>query len=310
VLVASAEGAADPRLPRARPATESELAVASVAPPVPPVPAPLAPAATDPAALAFAPPPRSRPDSVLLSGTLEVATAAPAGLAVAPEDAIAALTQRSQATLPVKGAGSAAPLRVAVAPPAPAAPATKATAIAAATALATEAAGAPRTARPRPVALAFAGSGLPTATDPMPAPAKPTRVALATSEPAAPAPPEAAPVPAATPTTAAKGDRMSIAAMAAEGLAATYDNDQGDLRELIVQEPAPRPAAADGFTMPEPTGADGFFSAPATASGVTEIAKQPSPPVNGFKAKATEARPAENEGEGSFFSKLFASLTK
>ena len=343
VLIAAAENASEPRVPRARPATESELMLASTSPDLPPGNAAAVVAAqtggTIPENLPAAPAPRGRPDSVLLAETLDATGAETATLAVEPEDVIAALAALSDVPAPPPAIAAPAPLPAAVqvaravpAPvvPPPAAakpsaadlaaaagairgavtPAEGGTAIAAANALVGGAGG--NMPRPRPVALAFAGSGLPAA-EPVEAPVRPATVSVA--------PPaervqvqvarvEASVEPKARP--AIKGDRIGAAIHAAE--APSYDADAEDLRELIGKAAARR-AATEGFTMPEPAGAPSLFSAPANAAAVTEIAKQPRPPVNKFKLSEAEqpARKSVEEAaqeEGSFFSKLFASLAQ
>ena len=75
-------------------------------------------------------------------------------------------------------------------------------------------------------------------------------------------------------------------------------------------------APTENLTGPIPDQlAISLFSAPANAAAVTEIAKQPRPPVNKFKLSEAEqpARKSVEEAaqeEGSFFSKLFASLAQ
>lgn len=364
VLIAAAEDGSEPRVPRARPATESELMLASIAPDLPPgnaaAPAAVAlPSATAAEALPAAPASRGRPDSVLLAETLAESGAETAALAVEPEDVIAALTALSDTPVSAAQAAGPAPLpvtvQVAEAVPAPVAPAPvvpapvapaevvpapgpgpaavaaagpirsavtpeeRSTAIAAANALVAGAGG--NRPRPRPVALAFAGSGLPAA-EPVKAPVRPAAlpapVSVSAPEPVpqiqvpeiqvarAEASPEPKPLP------AVKGDRVEAAIAAVEEPA--YGADADDLRELIGKAAARR-AATEGFTMPEPAGAPSLFSAPANAAAVTEIAKQPRPPVNKFKVSEAE-QPARKsvkdatQEEGSFFSKLFASLAE
>lgn len=88
--------AVDARLPRARPAHATELAMADPAPvPAPPV---AAPAPRQMASLAFAPLPRTRPDPQFLAGSLsdDSSMSAPA-LALDADDAIAALVGRTPA---------------------------------------------------------------------------------------------------------------------------------------------------------------------------------------------------------------------
>lgn len=296
-LIASLEGADQSRLPRPRPGSEPEVQVAAIIPET--IAAAGAAAPLDEVAAIDVPPvPRSRPDSVLLSGTLEddgLRT-----LEVETEDAIAALAVLSgaPASAEPESVSSPAPVVLALAAPdsPPQLPAKSGTAIAAATALVIDdRAPAPR---PRPFALAFAGSTQPTeaADAPVPASASQMVAAVAAQEPAGLPPAVQAPA-----EPASKGDRIGVALAVAE---ASYSADEGDLRQLIGKAAARR-SAPTGFTMPQPAGSRALFVVPANAAGVTAIAKQPGPPIHRFNRSETDEA---NPGEKSFFSRLFASL--
>ena len=296
VLIATAEAAGEPRLPKARPAAEAGQMLAS---------APVLAAADSVtvASLAFAPPPRSRPDAALLAGSL--GTGNPDALAVAAEDALAALALQAEGGTPAQQESAVAPVQVAYADdageatlsdadrailagfsaiedievvPADAAAVTSSdSAIAAVNALG-EPAGAP-TPRPRPIAVAFTGDGL--------APAEPAEPVLVAAQPAA-----------APATASASAGEAIDAAPAAEP---AYGADQGALVDLIAM-PAAEDASA-GFAMPQPAGAPGLFAIPASAAALADSAPVPPVQAEGFQAGSDDAA-----GEESFFSRLFASL--
>jgi uncharacterized protein YcbK (DUF882 family) len=282
VLLAAVEaGAADPRLPRARPASEAEAETVLAA--LPP------PAETD-ASLSFAPLPRSRPEAAAAPG----APAAPAPAAATAEDAIAALSgaaepasePASSTVLALQSESDPESDRLAVeramlddlaalrgSVPAPAEEAV--TALAAVEAQsAVEPAPVPR---PRPLAVAFAGTGLPSE-----APAE-------------------TPTPAAAEMPAVEPAALVIAAAEPAAMPA-YRVDEGELRHLIGDE-VDAAYAFTGFAMPQPAGAPGLFSAPASADSVV-TATGDELPTDRFQLAAA----APTSGEPSFFSSLLASL--
>jgi len=305
ILVAEADSALETRLPQPRPSTPSELVLAAL----PPEAAPARIAAEDAEALGSlgdAPLPRSRPDASLLADSLSGGEAL-GTLAVAEEDAIAALAARADAALPVAPAAPA-PLEVALLPAqsvaqpeAPGKPdALRAIEVATGPAgpvAETEGTAGVPLPRPRPVELAFAGSGLPAA------------------EPLAPkAPPRQAAAPAAAPRV-----EPAVAAVAAATPPAA--DDLGDRVDPVVMQRLTaaavrraRGSAGSGMVMPDPAGAQGFFAAPANADAVGM--PDPMLPAARFKpARADAAAPPEasqpgTQAEESFFSRLFASLAE
>jgi uncharacterized protein YcbK (DUF882 family) len=308
VLVAIEEPAADPRLPKARPG-ESLLALAAApgdALAVSPDQDAISPD-QNVTSLAFAPPPRSRPDSALLLASLGNADNGTAALSV-DADAIAALAQLNDGVAAQAGVAAeevTAETRMAAAlgqddvdavlpsaadsailagfaaleedpQPVPSA----LTALAAAAALG-EAKAASETARARPVALAFSG------TDLVPA-------AAATSDHAVGAAP------------AAEQDvivALNLPAPQPES-EATYQGDAAALIEMIatpamhdrayVRLAMPRPASADLFNPPDGT------AAAASPMGGVEL------PTDRFETSLRDDGPARE----SFFSRLFVSLVQ
>ena len=291
VLIAAADNPAEPRLPKARPAAETDQMLASA-------PALAAEDGVAVASLAFVPPPpRSRPDQALLVGTLR--TANPDALAVAADDAIAAVALQAGATAPQE---SAVPAQVAYAEGTgdsalsdadrailagfsaiedielvPADAATVAgsdSAIAAVRALG-EVPGAVLP-RPRPLAVAFIGAGL--------SPAEQANPIVVSALP---------PAPSAVPAEAGNPGEPIAAAEP------SYVADQDALGDLIAM-PAAEDASA-GFAMPQPAGAPGLFAIPASAAALADSAA-PTLPADGFKAED------EAEAETGFLSRLFANL--
>jgi uncharacterized protein YcbK (DUF882 family) len=307
VLIASTgDTPAEARLPKARPATETDMMLASLAPDLPAQSAIGPEDGTAVASLAFAPLPRGRPDAALLAGSLQEGRGADA-LAVAAEDAIAALSIQTEGSTSAPEQATAVPVQVAVSSPAADAPPVSdadrailagfaaiedmdvtpvsATVASAASAIAAvDALGGPDAApvpRPRPVAVAFTGAGLS------------TDVEVA----------DAAPPVAAAPAPAAASEAAPIQIAAAPAAEPAY-GDQDALAELIAM-----PAATDGsagFAMPQPAGAPGLFSIPASAATLASAVTEPSLPTDRFEVVASADAPADE----SFISRLFASLAR
>jgi uncharacterized protein YcbK (DUF882 family) len=303
VLVAIAEPAADPRLPKARPG-ESLLALA----PAPAEPMPVAPDhdAIPPdqgvTSLAFAPLPRSRPDSALLLASLDNVDNGTTALPV-DADAIAALAELNdgvaaaeevttetrmaatlgeddvEAVLP-SAADSAILAGFAALEEEPQPVPSALTALAAAAALG-EAKAASATPRARPVALAFTGTDLTPAAEATPeriagaAPAAEQNVIVALNLPARE--PESEP--------AYQGDAAALIEMIATP--AMHDR-------TFVRLAMPRPASADLFNPPDGT------AAAASPQGSTAL------PTDRFETSLRDDGPARE----SFFSRLFVSLVQ
>ncbi len=282
------------------------MMLASLAPDLPAQSATATEDGTAVASLAFAPLPRGRPDSTLLAGSLQGARGGDA-LAVAAEDAIAALSIQAEGSTSAPEQAAAAPVQVAVSSPsADAAPvsdadrailagfaaiedmdvtpvsatvASAASAIAAVNALGGEP-DAPPVPRPRPVAVAFTGAGLS------------TDVEVADIAPVATAP---------APAAASEAAPIQIAAAPA---AEPAYGDQDALADLIAM-----PAATDGsagFAMPQPAGAPGLFAIPASAAVLAGAVTEPSLPTDRFEVVGSADAPADE----SFISRLFASLAQ
>jgi uncharacterized protein YcbK (DUF882 family) len=312
VLVAIAEPAADPRLPKARPG-ESLLALAAA-------PAEAMPVAPDQAAisldqsmtsLALAPLPRNRPDSALLLASLSNVDNGTTALSI-DADAIAALAALNDGTAAADGAAAAggavaaeevtAETRMAAAlsegdvetalpsaadsailagfaaleepQPVPSA----LTALAAAAALG-EAKAASATPRARPVALAFTGTDLVPAAEATPEPA--VRAAPAAEQGMV----VALNLPSPEPEPAYQGDAAALIEM----IATPAMHDQAYVRLAM-----PQPASADLFTPPDSTAA-------ATSSfGGAAL------PTDRFETSLRDDGPARE----SFFSRLFVSLVQ
>ena len=303
VLVAIEEPPADPRLPKARPG-ESLLALAAA-------PGDALAVAPDQDAisldqnvtsLAFAPPPRSRPDSALLLASLGNTGHGAAALSV-DADAIAALAQLNDgvaageevtaetrmaaalgeddvdAVLP-SAADSAILAGFAALEKDPQPVPSALTALAAAAALG-EAKAASETARARPVALAFSGTDLVPAAAATPeqavgaAPAAEQDVIVALNLPA--------PQPESEP--AYQGDAAALIEM----IATPAMHDRAYVRLAM-----PRPASADLFNPPDGT------AAAASPMGGVEL------PTDRFETSLRDDGPARE----SFFSRLFVSLVQ
>lgn len=335
VLIAAAEEAKrDSRLPKARPQTGPDMMQAAMSPDLPPNSS-VAPEDTRAlASLAFAPLPRSRPDSALLAESLDKAEG-PAPLAVGAEDAIAALAAQAEQPLLAMTGQRPAEVQLPAPAPRPTSPSSAADgartsdhaasgapapvplergpgALDAANALAAPPAAAPA---PPPVALAFAGTGLRSgeASIPTASAAGDTGAPAIKVERAVLAPPEAeieAPV-------VLKGDRIQLAALSAgtpdtaavtvpvnRTETAVQRTDEEGVRELV-NEPVEKQFS--GFALPEPAGAAGLFTAPETASEITAQSATPKlPTLRFYQAKPADAPAAEE----SFLSRLFASLSQ
>ena len=341
-LIAAVEPGLDPRLPRSRPAPASDTMLAAL----PTEPADTA--AADEfvvATLAFAPLPRSRPDSVLLADSLRGTDGA---LSVKAEDAIAALTARAEETArattappePMRGtsgiqvafapaqpnaaepsaadrailAGFAAIEEPTAAIPAPPAPAAPASALAAVNALGAEDTRVPR---PRPLALAFTGAGL--ASDPgvqhaavapvvaAQAPSAPVEQQIAALPPPAPVEQKAA----AAPSPAPAEPRIAAIALPAQEPSGEFlpaPEPTYVRSEQTIRDLIVTPSLGDGEFpgFAMPQPASMPDLFTAPATAGT-VSNPPAAPNPGrFVVGAAEPAPQEE----SFFSRLFASLAE
>ncbi len=274
ILIGSAEPVAEPRLPRARPGSEMETALAELRP--------AADATRDDqilATLAFAPLPRTRPDPAMLAASLDGQEPRESPLVVEAEDAIAALTALAPPEANVTPAPQTAdsPVQLAFAAAGNAIPTSEAD---------------------RAIIAAFAASaGAPAASVTAPA-------AVAAAQPA---PQEQA---GAIGVIFAAADLVSTASAAAAPLpeaapverTPTYDGDQAEMLELIATPAANKEDVGAELAMPVP-GEANLYAAPDAAISVEGLNGEPELPVDRFAtAKAQEA------GSSSFFAQLFSGL--
>jgi uncharacterized protein YcbK (DUF882 family) len=281
ILMGALDGGIEPRLPRARPGSDVELALAELRPTTD-VPAQDFAAAT----LAFAPLPRTRPDPTMLAESLDpVASDAPA-LDAPAEDAIAAFLSTQEPAPP------AAPI---VATPA------RDTAIDA-------------------VQLAFAAAeetvGVSPADNAIIAGFAANSQAAPPAQPQQAAPLQVAAVDAGGANDSgpigvifAAADLVSSASAATAPIpdvaqpASGYSDDANDMLDLVAA-PESRDEGVTELAMPMPEGAPGLY-APAATMKVEGLDGGSALPADRFAAVAPQ--PDKSEG---FFSKLFLSLVR
>jgi uncharacterized protein YcbK (DUF882 family) len=279
-LAATTDGDLDPRMPRARPASELEVATAEAA---------AAPDDAVTATLAFAPLPRTRPDPIFLATSLgETDAALPVG-----RDAIAVLASISDESAPASGAAAGDPIETAFA--------------------ALEESPELPSDEDRAVIAAFAAMRAQTSSEDGRIPAAADDrivVAMVDDEPRPAAIAAAAsqsPLPPAQPVAETSTGGPAGGIVLAPDNLPSYRTDQDALRGLISTPASYDPQFAH-LEMPAPAASAAIYQAPDGAEAISGLSNEPPPPVNRFAAttRAPEA-PAEEQG---FFVRLFASLIK
>ena len=270
ILIGSADGIAEPRLPRARPGSEVELALAELRP------AADSAAGDQPlATLAFAPLPRTRPDATMLAASLRGEGPEGSPLAVGADDAIAALTALAPAEPEAPAAEQApdSPVQLAFAAAGDATPTSEAD---------------------RAIIAAFAASAG--------APETPPTTVVASREPSLQEQASAIGV------IFAAADLVSTANAAASPQpeaavehTPAYEGDQEEMLELIATPAATDDTGAE-LAMPVP-GEASLYAAPDAATATEGLSGEPELPVDHF----TTAEAKEPESSG-FFAKLFSGL--
>jgi uncharacterized protein YcbK (DUF882 family) len=272
-LIAAADGALQPRVPRARPRTEIELAAVQGLPHTAQV---TSADAEMIATLAFAPLPRTRPDPVFLAASLGGERTGTNPLPLGG-DVIARLASLSEEPAPAnEGAAAGDPVALAFASleDAPELPSEEDSAVIAAFAALRAQSGA------APGAVAYAM-----------APEEPRPVTLAAA-------PRQAPTHTALET--GTGGPATGVVLAPDGLP-SYRADQDAMRNLITT-PANYDPQLSRLEMPVLADASLMYRAPDGADAVTDLSDQPTLPVDHF----APARPTP--AEQGFFMRLFASL--
>lgn len=281
ILVGALENGVDARLPRARPGSDVETALAELRPTADPQVQNLA-------TLAFAPLPRTRPDPTMLAESLSSGESSLQALNPPGEDAIAAFLNTQEplpAPEPVREVASAAP-------PAAEGPAADYDPVQLAFAAAEES----RSASPADSAIiaAFAAGVHSPANS-----GQPAAQAAANAKASAPAPDEPGPIG----VIFAATDLVSSASAAPSPSSEVDYGEAGDLLALATM-PETQGQDAAALSMPTPEGAPGLYAHAATTK-VEGLDGGPALPVDRFATAS-----AEKTGSEGFFSKLFLSLVR